>query len=645
MNPLTVCVVIDARDCVELPSAALLALKQQTFGEPFDVLVLAAPGKSNDWLDRLPPGVRAILSPSNDVLARLAALKECRADLILFMSADKVGGATWIERLSHELRDAEVAAVGGTTPTGCVLDREGVIQPTLQPDLDHLCFPGSNLVPIVDDWNCGFRVTALWEVGADLSPDFGDLMWRLSNAGFLIRPSARVQAFPIRTSGLPIPQLDTGLADRNGLTPRPLNIALISRAYPPNVNDGLATLTTNLAHSLVSRGHWVHVVTQAPREDEAEIVSDPEPTTTQVSYESGVWVHQLPTSDVARTAVAREVGMPQDRWNWSATALAEVNRIDQDQSVDVVEAPISRGQGIAVLQDGRFPLVTSLQTSLQLWINTSGRELSKKWWRNVGTPMLAVETQLLLKSNALRAISRAIKVEIATEYSVTLDDDRTVVAPLGMADIEKPAAAPVSATEPQAEPEVVILFVGRFENRKGIDVLLDSIPGILQRAPMARFVLIGTDKPDAKKGNQTYREVYQAKPEFAACLDRVEFRGEVSDDERNEAIASADLFVGPSRFESFGLVFVEAMRFGVPVIGCDAGGMPEVINAGVTGLVVPPGDREALADAVVELVTNPERRRLMSDAARRDFLLRFSLDAMAIQSEEIYQLAIHNYGS
>ena len=56
-------------------------------------------------------------------------------------------------------------------------------------------------------------------------------------------------------------------------------------------------------------------------------------------------------------------------------------------------------------------------------------------------------------------------------------------------------------------------------------------------------------------------------------------------------------------------------------------------------------DREALADAVVELVTNPERRRLMSDAARRDFLLRFSLDAMAIQSEEIYQLAIHNYGS
>ena len=84
----------------------------------------------------------------------------------------------------------------------------------------------------------------------------------------------------------------------------------------------------------------------------------------------------------------------------------------------------------------------------------------------------------------------------------------------------------------------------------------------------------------------------------------------------DEAYAHCDLFVAPSRFESFGLVFVEAMRVGKAVIGCRAGGMPEVVADGLNGLLVEPGDPAGLADALVRLAGDPALRRHLQAGAR-----------------------------
>jgi glycosyltransferase involved in cell wall biosynthesis len=89
-------------------------------------------------------------------------------------------------------------------------------------------------------------------------------------------------------------------------------------------------------------------------------------------------------------------------------------------------------------------------------------------------------------------------------------------------------------------------------------------------------------------------------------------------------LAAADVFVLPSRIEGFGLVYIEAAMHGVPSVGCAVGGVPEAIADGVTGLLVPPGDVDALRDAIVNLRTHPEWRARLGATARTRALTEFT---------------------
>src|SRR6202011_6048084 len=91
---------------------------------------------------------------------------------------------------------------------------------------------------------------------------------------------------------------------------------------------------------------------------------------------------------------------------------------------------------------------------------------------------------------------------------------------------------------------------------------------------------------------------------------------------------ACDVFVAPSRYESFGLIFLEAMMFAKPVVGCRAGGMPEVIADGITGLLAEPGDTASLRACLERLVDDPALRGRMGAAGRRRYEERFTPDRM-----------------
>jgi glycosyltransferase involved in cell wall biosynthesis len=173
-----------------------------------------------------------------------------------------------------------------------------------------------------------------------------------------------------------------------------------------------------------------------------------------------------------------------------------------------------------------------------------------------------------------------------------------------------------------------ILFVGRLEKRKGIDPLLNAIPLVLARAPEAEFVLIGQPI-----NAELHKQVKRA---CDACNGRVRYLGPVSDEALLQAYAEADVFVAPSEYESFGLIYVEAMRFGVPCIGCNAGGASEVIDHGRAGLVVPVDAAETLAEAIVELIKNREKREAFGKHARRRYEAQYALDVMIDRLENVY---------
>ncbi|WP_064305456.1 glycosyltransferase family 4 protein [Novacetimonas hansenii] len=126
----------------------------------------------------------------------------------------------------------------------------------------------------------------------------------------------------------------------------------------------------------------------------------------------------------------------------------------------------------------------------------------------------------------------------------------------------------------------------------------------------------------------TYKEEFLALELPVDIRDRVIFHGRVEEYELKQFYRDCDVFIAPSRYESFGLVFLEAMMFGKPVIGCDAGGGPEVVTDGVSGFLIKPGDSEGLRSTLEYLLRNPDACKKMGTQARKDYVNRFTDQVM-----------------
>jgi glycosyltransferase involved in cell wall biosynthesis len=132
-----------------------------------------------------------------------------------------------------------------------------------------------------------------------------------------------------------------------------------------------------------------------------------------------------------------------------------------------------------------------------------------------------------------------------------------------------------------------------------------------------------------------WREFCESHPELVAT--RVLAPGRITEYELDRLYRECSALVAPSRYESFGLMYVEAFARCKPVIGCRAGGIPEVVREGETGFLVAPGSVDELIAAMVRLAESPGLRREMGRRARSDFESRFSDRMMAERSIALYQ--------
>lgn len=400
-------------------------------------------------------------------------------------------------------------------------------------------------------------------------------------------------------------------------------IILVSRDFPPNHNGGIATFTKDLAESLAETGMIIHIITQSH-------------DISRVGFENGVWVHRLLLREIELPHEARERNIPPHIWNWSATALEEAKRISTHRHIDAVEAPIWDCEGVAFLLNGEMPLVTSLQTTLHFWLQTHP-EYAKDldWMDHIGRPLLLLEKEIMQRANAVRSISKSIATEIEASYDFKFAPAKLFILPLGL-------SCKSDQIRFYDKGGVEILFVGRLELRKGIDVFLKAIPQVVEALPDARIRIIGDNSLVGPDGS-TFMDKFKAEHANQNWLGKVFFEGRVDQDALLSAYSSCDIFVAPSRFESFGLIFLEAMREGKPVIGCKAGGMPEIVSNGVNGLLVEPGDSQQLSDAILNLAMNQEMRRQMGEAGKRIYEERFTAKRMAEESIALYDLAKYNF--
>jgi glycosyltransferase involved in cell wall biosynthesis len=179
---------------------------------------------------------------------------------------------------------------------------------------------------------------------------------------------------------------------------------------------------------------------------------------------------------------------------------------------------------------------------------------------------------------------------------------------------------------PQAEwartdPRPTIVVVGTLSPIKGQDLLLAAMPGILERVPDVRCLLVGKDWADG---------YYERRLRELVCTLRlencVEFLGERRD--VPSWLAASDCVVIPSRSEAFGMVAVEAMVLGKPVVAAATGGLRDIVDPGITGFLVAPTSAEELIEAVVRVLTDRELAQRMGLAARQRLPAHFSARRM-----------------
>ncbi|MGH2709178.1 MAG: glycosyltransferase family 4 protein, partial [Actinomycetota bacterium] len=183
------------------------------------------------------------------------------------------------------------------------------------------------------------------------------------------------------------------------------------------------------------------------------------------------------------------------------------------------------------------------------------------------------------------------------------------------------------AMERQFGPHMIFACRQLFP-RKGIRFLIEAAAQLKPRFPDLKLVLAGDgfERPELVRLSQ----------ELGIASD-VTFLGWVPNVALPPYYRAAAVSVIPSLEEGFGIPAAEAMGCEVPVVASDAGGLPEVVENGVTGLVVPRGDSTALAQAIATLLDDPEQRRRMGLAGRERALRLFDWDRTAQQFEKIYQ--------
>ena len=268
---------------------------------------------------------------------------------------------------------------------------------------------------------------------------------------------------------------------------------------------------------------------------------------------------------------------------------------------------------LAVRLSGRRRVVVSVHHP-----DVSGR---RTWRRRLATRLaVRLADGVIANSAATAAGLRARGVP----------DDRVRLVPCGVLH-----AAPAPTREQAraalgiADDAFVVACLTRLVEYKGVHELIRATARLARPAGAKVVLLVGGDGPE-----RVALERQGAAELGSAC--RV--LGPLTERERLRLLAAADVFALPSHEEGFGLVYVEAALLGVPSVGCAAGGVPEVIEDGRTGLLVPPGDERALACALERLRDAPALRAQLGAAARERALAEFGAALMVQRYRRLLQV-------
>ncbi|WP_448562025.1 glycosyltransferase family 4 protein [Trichothermofontia sp.] len=384
-----------------------------------------------------------------------------------------------------------------------------------------------------------------------------------------------------------------------------MKVLVLSWEFPPRLVGGIARHVSELYPELVRLGHDIHLITvefgEAPLYEEVE----------------GIAVHRVrvgPSENFLQWVANMNLSMGDyggkllrsqpdfaliHAHDWlvgdAAIALKHLFRIPMIATIHATEAGRHRG----------------LHTDIHHYIANKERLLAHDAWR------------VIVCSNYMRQEVMGVlgcpadKVDVI--YNGIRPEKKRPVQEFDVIEFRSRFAQP---------QEKVVYYVGRMTHEKGISVLLDAAPKVLVALNgQAKFVIIGGGNADALK-----HQAWQL-----GIWDRCYFVGFMSDRDLDQFQTIADCAVFPSLYEPFGIVALESFAARVPVVVSNAGGLPEVVQHGKTGIVTWANSPDSLAWGILEILKNPDYARQLVENAYQDLERRFSWPKLAQQTEAVYQ--------
>ncbi len=380
---------------------------------------------------------------------------------------------------------------------------------------------------------------------------------------------------------------------------RPGSVGLFPSAYEPSLG-GVEELTRCLAQELLGRGRHTTVSTMR---------WPPELPVRSVIGGVDVWRGRFALPEPEPRALARFAA-------FSPGLLASGLRFHREHGTALIHVQCVGNNALFALAFARLlrvPLVVSLQGELTM-------DATQVYQRSKVLPRLL--RRLFLHADAITACSRQTLDE-AIAFTGIDPGDRARVVYNGVKVREFTDASP----EQRAKPYV--LGIGRHVHQKGFDVLLEAFAG--SAAAATHELVIAGDGPE-RAALEAAARATNADIAFVGRTDRARtaalFRG-------------AALFVLPSRHEPMGIVNLEAMAAGAPVVATRVGGVPELVRVGETGLLVPPDDASALRVAIDEVLGDPSLQASFGEAGQARARA-FDWKAITDQYEAVYGAAAAN---
>ena len=397
---------------------------------------------------------------------------------------------------------------------------------------------------------------------------------------------------------------------------KPLHVAIVHSYFPPlNAYGGIVRYIVALSKGYQKLGHRVTVITRDDHNPRVEVWQGitVHYVASKKNWFSGIRLYRLLFDDLAG----------------SATFASTIRSVHQSDPLDLVEFSNYGSEGFFHSLRKVVPHVTRVVTmgwqsqQINQEVGASKISLRDRWanWKE----------HTAIRNSDLTLTPTQFHADIVSEYLAL--NRKPIAVPLG-ADLD---IQPAHATPPSDNESVInFLFVGKCDPRKGFEILIRSFCDAYEKLGGGiKLTVVGQDS-NLGPNSTSYKD-YALSQVSSNIRENIDFLGWVKDEDIANLYLNCDIFIAPSRYESFGLIYLEAMQCRKPVIGCKVGGVMEVVSDLENGLLINPDNSDDLTSAMVKLSQSKELRLKLGDYGYICWSRQFTEEKMCERTLEVYQ--------